>query len=102
MFYKEVGCGLYDGSYPCMHDVQNTAIHSVGGQLLADTLEEIKAMNRAMAGFKGTLPQYQNRVEAGAPHRSLVKQGPLIKFSRTEKSLRFFYLVCYYTFTYQG
>ena len=58
-------------------------------------MDEIKAMDRAMRGFKGTLPQYQNKVEAGAPLRRLVKQGPLIKFSRIRKSPRFIILVCF-------
>ena len=71
-----------------------TSVSPFSNPFGSDSLSEIRAMNHLMVGFKGTLPQYRDKVEAGSPQRKLVKQGPLVKFSRTVKSPRFFFLVC--------
>jgi FYVE/RhoGEF/PH domain-containing protein 5/6 len=62
------------------------------GQFSSDSLAEIQAMNRLLVGFKGTLPQYQDKVEVHTSQRKMVKQGPLVKFSRSVKSPRYFLL----------
>ena len=58
-----------------------------------ETIGELLCMDQDMSGFKGTLPDYQNRVQLSAPHRELVKQGPLVKYSRKTTCQRFFFLV---------
>ena len=69
------------------------------GHVNMSTLREISQLQKTMVGFRGSMERYRVKVqsESGCEGRPLMKQGSLVKLSRTGKATRYLLLVRYCT-----
>ena len=58
------------------------------------SLAEITALRNKLMEFKAPIARYQSKVSAENVERQLVKQGSLVKHSRSKEVERHFLLVC--------